>query len=80
MHELHLIKGMIADLLKSAGEEKIKKISRVSLKMGEFVEINPGILKSYFLEQARGTIAEGAEIYIEPGATREMRLLSFDGE
>ncbi|MFH1387525.1 MAG: hydrogenase maturation nickel metallochaperone HypA [bacterium] len=80
MHELHLIKDLLNDLLKRAEEEQIKKISRVMIKMGEFTEINPEILRYSLAQHAQGTIAEGAELVIEPSQTRELRLVSFDGE
>ncbi len=80
MHEIHLLKDLLADVLKHGQEQKAKKITKVYLRMGEFTEINPEILKHFFIEKAKGTIAEGAEISIESSQTRELRLLSFDCE
>ena len=80
MHEMHLLSDLLADLLKNAETNKISKISKVYLKMGQFTEINPEILTFFFAEKTKGTVAEGAEISIEPSQTRELRLLSFDGE
>jgi Zn finger protein HypA/HybF involved in hydrogenase expression len=78
MHEMHLLSDLLADLLKAAEENKAKKITKVYLRMGTFTEINEEILRHFFKEKAKGTIAEGAEISIEPSQTRELRLLSFD--
>ncbi|OGC22307.1 hypothetical protein A2291_04775 [candidate division WOR-1 bacterium RIFOXYB2_FULL_42_35] len=80
MHEMHLLNDLLADIVKHAGENKIKKVAKVYLKMGEFTEINEDILRHYFVEHAKGTIVEGAEIAIEKSPTRELRLVSFDGE
>lgn len=80
MHEMHLLKDLLEDILKHAGDNKIKKVSKVYLKMGDFTEINEDILRHYFTEHAKGTIVEGAEVAIEKSPTRELRLVSFDGE
>lgn len=78
MHEMHLIKDLFADVLKYVGENKVKKVSRVYLKMGEFTEINEEILRHFFNEKSKGTVVEGAEVEIERTSTRELRLVSFD--
>lgn len=80
MHEIHLLKELMADLLKHAEEQKAKKVVKVYLRMGEFTEINPEILKHFFAEHAKGTVAQGAELTIESSDNRELRLLSFDCE
>jgi Zn finger protein HypA/HybF involved in hydrogenase expression len=78
MHEIHLLKDLLDDLLKIGKENQAKKISRIYLRMGSFTEINPEILKHFFAQNAKGTIAENAEISIEESPTRELRLISFD--
>ncbi len=80
MHEIHLLRDLLNDLLKKGEEEKTTKIQKVYLRMGEFTEINPEILKHFFAQESVGTIAEGAQIEIEPSPTRELRLVSFDCE
>ena len=80
MHEMHLLKDLLADLLKAAEQNQAKKITKVYLKMGAFTEINEEILRHFFKEQAKKTIAQDAEIAIEPSQTRELRLVSFDCE
>ncbi|MFH1542677.1 MAG: hydrogenase maturation nickel metallochaperone HypA [bacterium] len=80
MHEMHMIKDLLDDLLKAANKNEAAKVCKVYLKMGEFTEINPEILTHYFKEHAKGTAAEGAEISIESSPTRELRLVSFDCE
>jgi Zn finger protein HypA/HybF involved in hydrogenase expression len=80
MHEMHLLKDLLADILKHGKEQNAKKITKVYLRLGAFAEINPEILEHFFAEQAQGTIAFGAELSIEPSQKRELRLLSFDCE
>lgn len=80
MHELHLLKGLLADILRHARENRIARVTRIYLRLGGFTEIDPEILRQYFREHSQGTEAEGAAIDIEPAAGRELRLLSFDGE
>ena len=80
MHEMHLLTDLLNDLLKAGQENRAKKITRVYLRMGSFTEINEEILRHFFMEKAKGTLAEGAEISIKPSQTRELRLLSFDCE
>ena len=77
---MHLLNDLLADIVKHAGENQLKKVTKVYLKMGEFTEINEDILRHYFVEHVKGTIVENAEISIEKSPTRELRLVSFDGE
>ena len=78
MHEMHLLKSLLSDLLKAAAENQAMKITKVYLKMGKFTEINEEILCHYFKENSKGTAAANAELIIEPSETRELRLVSFD--
>ena len=78
MHEIHLLKDLLNDVLKIGKENQAQKISRIYLRMGTYTEINPEILKHFFAQNSKGTIAEKAEICIESSPTRELRLLSFD--
>ena len=80
MHEMHLMKDLLADLLQAAGKNGLKKITRIYVRMGEFTEINPEILKYFLKQSARGTAAEGAQLQLETSPVRELRLVSFDGE
>ncbi|MFA5928801.1 MAG: hydrogenase maturation nickel metallochaperone HypA [Candidatus Margulisiibacteriota bacterium] len=80
MHEIHLIKDLLSDLLAHAKEHKVSKITKVIIRLGEFTEINPEILKHHFAEHAKDTLVAGAELTLETGALRELRLVSYDGE
>ena len=80
MHELHLLKDLLKDIIERGCRENVKKITKIYLRMGEFTEIDPEILKHFFNEHSKGTVAEGAKLIIEPSKDRELRLLSFDCE
>ncbi len=80
MHEMHLLRDLMEDILKHAKEAGAKKVTKVYLRMGKYTEINPDILKFFFAEHSKGTPVEGAEISIESSSTRELRLLSYDCE
>lgn len=80
MHEHHLLKDLLSDLLKAAQGHQVKKITHVYLRMGEFTEINPEILLYFFKENTKGTCAEGAQVHIEKSLVRELNLTSFDYE
>ncbi len=80
MHELHLMQQLLDDLLTMGKKANAKKITKIYLRMGSFTEINPEVLRFFFKEKSKGTILEEAELDIEPGPNRELRLLSFDYE
>lgn len=80
MHEMHLLKDLLEDLLNHAEKADVNKITKVYIRMGEFTEIDPEILRHYFKEHAKETIAESAEIDIEKSDRRELTLVSFDCE
>jgi len=80
MHETHLLRDLLEDLLKHADQLNVKKIARVYIRMGEFTEIDPEILTFFFKEHSKGTVAEGAEIEIKTSDKRELVLESFDCE
>jgi Zn finger protein HypA/HybF involved in hydrogenase expression len=80
MHEMHLLKDLMDDLLKNAEKNRINKITRVKIRLGEFTEINKDILIFFLKEKSKGTPAEGMAIDIEDSPARELRLVSFSGE
>lgn len=80
MHEMHLVKNLLSDLLKHANEQQAEKITKVYLRMGEFTEINEEIVRFFFAENSKGSVAEAAELIIEKSPNRELSLLSFDCE
>jgi Zn finger protein HypA/HybF involved in hydrogenase expression len=80
MHELHLLKDLLADVLRHAQEKGVTRITAITLRLGGLTEIDPEILRHYFAEHSQGTPAAGAQLRIKPSPVRELRLVSFDGE
>jgi len=80
MHELHLIRDLMEDLMHRAHLEKAVRVIKVTLVLGVFTEIDPSIFRSYFSENSTGSILEGAELDIRRSSRREIRLVSFDCE
>jgi hydrogenase nickel incorporation protein HypA/HybF len=80
MHEMHLMKDLLADVLKHAQENQAQKVTKVYVRMGEFTEINEEVLTFFFKENSKNTALEGAVLNIEKSQTRELRLVSFDCE
>ncbi len=80
MHEMHVVKDLFNDIVVRAKENKISRVSKVYLRMGKFTEINEEILRYFFESHGPGTALEGATLDIQKSPTRELRLVSFDGE
>lgn len=80
MHELHLIRELMDDLVVRAGAEQAKRVTNVSIVLGLFTEIDPGIFRRYFDENSAGTLLQGAALEIHRSNRRELRLVSFDCE
>ncbi len=80
MHEMHVVKDLFNDIVVRAKENKISKVTKVYVTMGEFTEINEEILRYFFESHSGGTVLEGAVLDIRKSPTRELRLVSFDGE
>ncbi len=80
MHEIHLLKDLFKDLLADIQKNEVKQVTQVKVRLGQFTEINPEILGHFFKEQSKGTVLENAELVLETGEVRELRLVSYEGE
>ena len=80
MHELRLLRDLMEDILRHAETLKVKKITKVYVRLGELTEINPEILAHFFREHSKGTVAKDAEVVIKSSPRREIVLESFDCE
>ena len=78
MHELRIIREVFDDLIKLAKENQTEKVTKVYLRMGEFIEINEDIVRHFFNEKGKDTLAQDAELSIEKSPNRELTLVSFD--
>lgn len=80
MHELHLVRNLLSDIIETAQKNAAHKVTKVYLKLGKFTEIDEGIVRHFFKENSQNTLLQGAELSIEKSPTRELRLISFDCE
>lgn len=70
MHELAITKGII-DIVNSEAEKSgFKNVLEITLRVGEYSGIVPQCLMEFFPIAAAGSVAEGAELVIEPVKAR----------
>ena len=80
MHELKLVRSLLDDLFKRLQEENMSKVTKITLRMGDFTELNEGIVRFFIENNSKGTAVEHAEVIIDRSPARELRLVSFEGE
>lgn len=79
MHELGIAQDILKVALTEAEKHNGRRISTLHVKLGEASHIEPASLEFCLEAMARGTIAEGARIEIEPvEASREITLDSLE--
>lgn len=81
MHELAITKGII-DIVNSEAEKSgFKNVLEITLRVGEYSGIVPQCLREFFPIAAAGSVAEGAELVIEP-VKAQFRCLEcgYEGE
>lgn len=77
MHEFKLVSDVLKNVLKSAEENKAKKVSVVRLKVGENCHARSENVKFLFEQAARGSIAEGTKVEITTVPGEELLLASI---
>jgi len=65
MHEYYIVEGVVKQILEKARNSNAKKITCVTLVIGEFSGLKDGPVKSYFENFSRGTLLEGAKLVIK---------------
>lgn len=65
MHELAITEQILKTALGEASKTNAVRVSRISLKVGQWSTIEPTCVDAYFRIISRGTIAEGADLAIE---------------
>ena len=65
MHEVKAVQSVVSLILDEAVKQGASRVTRVSIKNGEWSTMDPDCVRTYFDESAKGTIAEGAEVAIE---------------
>lgn len=64
MHEMSIVQSMLGIALRAGEDAGAKRIREIRVKMGEYSDVVPAIMREYFAVAAKGTICEGAEIRI----------------
>jgi hydrogenase nickel incorporation protein HypA/HybF len=81
MHEMSLLRGLLAQIDEIARKNGAKRVSVVRLKLGPLAHIEPGHLREHFVQAARGSVAEAARLDIEmTEALHDLTLESIDIE
>ena len=62
MHEHALMADLMRQVLKTAGAEKARRVTGVSVWLGALSHMSSGHFEVHFRQAAAGTIAEGAEL------------------
>lgn len=65
MHEMAFVRGVLEAALKAGKAGGASRIARIHIKMGEYSDVVPVILKEYFAIAAKGTMAEDAELVLQ---------------
>lgn len=76
MHEMSLLRSLLAKIEGLARENGSRRVTVVRLKLGPLAHIEPDHLREHFVEAASGTLAEGARLDIE--TTTELHELSLE--
>ncbi len=80
MHEMKFVKALVEDLVNRARELGAKRITQVRIKMGEFSEIDPEVVRFYLQNCDEKDLFEGCAVEIEPAQGQTLMLESFEYE
>jgi hydrogenase nickel incorporation protein HypA/HybF len=64
-HELSLLSGLMARVEEVARSEAASSVTRVTVRLGALAGCSPEHLREHFVDAARGTVAEGAELAVD---------------
>ncbi|EXJ14003.1 hydrogenase maturation nickel metallochaperone HypA [Imhoffiella purpurea] len=70
MHELSLCQALIDQVTRIATDHGASRVDRILLKVGPLSGVEPSLLQHAYPLAATGTIAESAELVIEPAEIR----------
>jgi hydrogenase nickel incorporation protein HypA/HybF len=70
MHEIGLLQNVIGAALKNAVQHGAQRVERITMRIGADSGVDPEVITFAFPMVTRGTIAEGAELALEPVPTR----------
>ncbi|MFA5320029.1 MAG: hydrogenase maturation nickel metallochaperone HypA [Candidatus Omnitrophota bacterium] len=66
MHEAHIVEAIVKQVLEKAGAAGAKKVTLVTLAMGEQCGFDEGCVRLYFENFSEGTAAAGAKLVFKP--------------
>lgn len=66
MHEVGIMESALQIVLRHAAEQRAQRVDRVVLRIGSLAGVENQALFFAFDAVSRGTVAEGAELEIEP--------------
>jgi hydrogenase nickel incorporation protein HypA/HybF len=66
MHEYHIVEGVVKQILEKAKASCAKKITSVTLILGELSGLQEESIRTYFDNLAKENILEGAKLIIKP--------------
>ena len=64
MHETGIVKDLVHRLEKAAADAGAKRVSGAHVWLGALSQFSPEHLREHFVDEARGTIAEGAVLAV----------------
>ncbi|MBN2689808.1 MAG: hydrogenase maturation nickel metallochaperone HypA [Gammaproteobacteria bacterium] len=65
MHEFSIIEGLFESLLNAAKENRLIKVNKITIQIGELRQVVPEFLEFAFKKIAENTVFSGAELIIE---------------
>src|SRR3989338_7262924 len=66
MHEYHIVESMVKEILEKARNSDAKKITSVTLVLGDIVGFQEESIRVYFDNLSKGTMLEGVKLIIKP--------------
>jgi hydrogenase nickel incorporation protein HypA/HybF len=70
MHELSVCQALLDQVTEIAREHRAQSVERILLRVGPLAGVEPQLLADAFPLARAGTVAERAELVIEPSAIR----------
>jgi len=65
MHERALMRDVVARIEELARAEGAMRVTRVGVRLGALSHFTPDHFREHFVDEARGTVAEGAAVDAE---------------
>jgi hydrogenase nickel incorporation protein HypA/HybF len=70
MHEYHIVEAIVKQILEKAKNSNAKKITSVTLILGELSGLQEESIRVYFDNLAKENILEGAKLIIKPAKSK----------